>query len=330
MVNKRVMHWSALSVRCDIPAECILVLSQKRSLIFKKQRFMRSNNGFVVAAAGFALLSCGDAVIKSMAGQWPVPAVAALRFALAVPLLALVVAFKDGSSAFAVQKPWLQMCRGLALAASSVAFFLSLFAMPLAEATAIVFVSPVITALASAVFLKEPLHPKAWLASVLALVGVALVLRPNVAALGAVALLPLVAALFFSAMIILNRMAADTGRPMALQWAMVCVAAPVVLTGAIFGHFSGEPSLAVAWPDNSVIMRCAIVAVSASVAHWLIFQGTTRATAANAAQAVYVQLPVALSIDALFFRHYPDIMALTGAALIVGAGLSMWLHQRRV
>ena len=201
--------------------------------------------------------------------------------------------------------------------------------MPLAEATAIVFVSPVLTALASAVFLKEPLHPKAWLASVLALVGVAFVLRPNIAELGAVALLPLVAALFFSTMIILNRMAAGTGKPMALQWAMVAVAAPVVLVGAIAGHFSGEPSLAIAWPDNSVILRCAIVAVSASTAHWLIFQGTMRATAADAAQAVYIQLPVALAIDALVFRHFPDIMALIGAGLIISAGLSMWLYQRK-
>jgi drug/metabolite transporter (DMT)-like permease len=291
---------------------------------------MRGNNGFLIAALGFAVLSCGDAIIKSMAGTWPVPAVAALRFALAVPLLALVVAVKDGPGAFAVQRPWLQLGRGLMLACSSIAFFLSIFAMPLAEATAIVFVSPVITALASAVFLKEPLHPKAWLASVLALVGVAFVLRPNVAELGAVAFLPLVAALFFSALIILNRIAAGTGKPMALQWVMVAVAAPVVLVGAAAGHFSGEPSLAITWPDNSVILRCAIVAVSASTAHWLIFQGTMRSTAADAAQAVYIQLPVALTIDALVFRHFPDIMALIGAALIIAAGLSMWLHQRRI
>jgi drug/metabolite transporter (DMT)-like permease len=291
---------------------------------------MRSNNGFLIAAAGFATLSCGDAIIKSMAGLWPVPAVAALRFALAVPLLAMVVVVKDGPRAFAVQKPWVQFGRGLMLAASSVAFFISLFAMPLAEATAIVFVNPVITALASALFLKEPLHPRAWFASLLALIGVALVLRPNLAAMGPVALVPLVAAMFFSAMIILNRMAAGTGQPMALQWVMVSVAAPVVVAGAAIGHFSGEPALAIGWPDNSVILRCAIVAVSASVAHWLIFQGTMRATAADAAQAVYVQLPVALAVDALFFHHYPDIMGLIGAALIIAAGLSMWLHQRRV
>jgi drug/metabolite transporter (DMT)-like permease len=290
---------------------------------------MRSSNGFLIAACGFGLLTCGDAVIKSMAGLWPVPAIAALRFALAVPLLTVVVAFTGGPKAFSVQKPWIQVGRGLALSASSVLFFLSLFVMPLAEATSIVFVSPVITALLSAAFLKEPMHPRAWLATGLALAGVALVLRPNLAALGPVALLPLCAAFFFSTMIILNRMAAGSGSAMALQWAMVCVAAPTVLAGAVIGHFSGVSALEIGWPDGSVILRCAIVAVSASTAHWLIFQGTMRTTAANAAQAVYIQLPVALAIDALIFRHFPDAMAMAGALLIVCAGLSMWFHQRQ-
>ena len=54
-----------------------------------------------------------------------------------------------------------------------------------------------------------------------------------------------------------------------------------------------------------------------------------RVTAADAAQAVYIQLPVALTIDALVFGHFPDIMAIFGAVLIISAGLSMWLHQRR-
>ena len=38
---------------------------------------MRHQSGFTLALAGFALLTCGDATIKSMAGLWPAPAIAA-------------------------------------------------------------------------------------------------------------------------------------------------------------------------------------------------------------------------------------------------------------
>jgi len=289
---------------------------------------MRNSSGFTLALAGFALLTCGDAVIKSMAGLWPAPAIAALRFAIAVPLLATFVIATQGKAALSVRRPWVQFARGFSLAASACLFFSSMFLMPLAEATAIVFVSPVITALLSAALLREPMRRGAWLATAIALAGVAIVLRPNLAELGIIAFLPLVAAMFMASMLIFNRMAAGTGSPMALQFAIAMVAAPVMIIVAGIGDMSGFEPWQISWPESSVILRCAIVAVSASMAHWLIYLGTTRSTAADAAQAAYVQLPVALLIDALVFRHWPDAMALGGSALIVSAGLIMWRLQR--
>ena len=290
---------------------------------------MRTSSGFTLALCGFALLTCGDAIIKSMAGMWPAPAIAALRFSIAVPLLAIFVGSTQGVQALRVARPWVQLGRGFSIAASSSLFFLSLFLLPLAEATAIVFVSPILTALLSAVFLREHMQRAAWLATSIALAGVAMVLRPNLAEVGIVALLPLIAATFFSSMMIFNRLAAGTGSPMALQWILAAVAAPILLAVAFAGHLSGIDQFAVGWPHWSVVLRCAIVALTASTAHWLIYLGTTRGTAADAAQAVYIQLPVALLIDGLVFRHFPDALALGGSLLIVCAGLIMWQNQRR-
>ena len=291
---------------------------------------MRHSSGFTLALAGFTVLTCGDAIIKSMAGLWPAPAIAALRFSIAVPLLAVFVIASQGKPALWVRKPWIQLGRGLSIATSSCLFFFSLFLLPLAEATAIGFVSPVITALLSALFLREHMRPLAWVATFLALAGVAMVLRPNLAEVGIVAFLPLAAACFFATMLILNRLAAGSGSPMALQWVVAAVAAPTLLVVASVGHFSGFEPLHVDWPHWSVVLRCAIVAITASTAHWLIYLGTTRGTAADAAQAVYIQLPVALLIDALLFRHFPDALALGGSLLIVCAGLIMWQNQRRM
>jgi drug/metabolite transporter (DMT)-like permease len=218
----------------------------------------------------------------------------------------------------------------MSLAASACLFFLSLFLMPLAEATAIIFASPVVTALLSALFLREPLDGKAWLSTVAALAGVALVLRPNLAELGIVAFLPLAAAVFFSLLMIFNRLAAGTGSATALQLAVAAVAAPIMIATAFAAHQSGAAQFQIDWPEASVMLRCAMVAVSASVAHWLIYQGTVRSSAADAAQAVYVQLPVALVLDALAFRNFPDLMALSGSLLIVCAGLVMWVNRRQM
>ncbi|MGL5838427.1 MAG: DMT family transporter [Sphingorhabdus sp.] len=291
---------------------------------------MKNLSGFTLALAGFAFLTCGDALIKSMAGLWPPTAIAALRFSIAIPLLATLAFGNSGKSAFQIRRPWIQAGRGFALAASSAFFFSSLFLLPLAEATAIVFVSPIITALLSALFLRERLGLFAWAGTLLALIGVAIVLRPNLAEAGVAALLPLAAAFFFASLMILNRMASGTGSALALQFILAAVAAPLLIMVSLAGHRSGIAQLQIDWPEWSVIARCSIVAITASVSHYLIYTATTRATAADVAQAVYVQLPVALAIDALVFRHFPDIAAIGGSALIISAGLLIWYNQRRL
>ncbi|MBK8375798.1 MAG: DMT family transporter [Sphingorhabdus sp.] len=282
---------------------------------------MRKSNGFVIALAGFALLSCGDAVIKSMAGEWPATAIAALRFCIAIPLLGILVLAQNGKQALVVRRPVLQAARGVSIAFASLLFFLSLFFMPQAEATAIVFVNPILTAILSMVFLRERMNYAGWASAAVALCGVALILRPNLAELGLIALLPLVAAFFFACMMIFNRMAAGTGTAVVLQFYLALAATPLLMLFAVTGHYSGIEALQVTTPDWSIIARCAIVAVSASLAHGLIYVGTTRANAAVAAQAVYIQLPVALAIDAFIFRHWPDLAAMIGVVLIISAGL---------
>jgi drug/metabolite transporter (DMT)-like permease len=277
-----------------------------------------------LAVVGFALLSCGDAVIKSVGGTWPAPALAALRFTIAVPFLTLLLWHNQGRGGFAMANWHLQFWRGFAIAASSSCFFLSLFMMPMAEATAIVFISPVLTAVISALWLREPMPWHGWAATALALAGVALVLRPNLAALGVAALLPVIAAIFFSMMMLLNRRVAGTASPLAMQWVLAAVAAPVLIIFVAMGHMTGVSALHVPVPDASVVARAAVVALSASISHWLIYLGTARSSAANVAPATYVQLPVTLMLDALFFRHLPDALALGGAAMIIAAGVLLW------
>jgi drug/metabolite transporter (DMT)-like permease len=102
-------------------------------------------------------------------------------------------------------KPWVQLGRGLAVGTATATFFLSLRIMPLADATAIVFTSPIWTLILSFLFLRERPKPAVLVSIVLATFGVLLILRPNVLAFGWEALLPLVAALAMACLFILNR-----------------------------------------------------------------------------------------------------------------------------
>ena len=285
--------------------------------------------GLLYALAGFAILSVGDAIIKTMAGQWSPVAIAALRFSAGAVGLSAILLMREGKAAFRPQRPGLQVFRGFCLAMATICFFSAIFFMPLAEATALIFVAPIFTAILSGAILKEKVLPVTWLASAIALGGVMLVLRPNLAEIGWVALLPLGSASFFSVMMIANRMVAAEGSSLSMQAFIAMFAAPILVLAAILGDVSGVPAFIAGWPSPDVVAKCLVVAVTASSAHWLVYIGTVRAGAAAVAPMSYVQLLVAIGLGWAWFDNAPDAVTLLGSAIIIGAGLIIWLAGRR-
>ena len=291
---------------------------------------LRQNDSLALlyALAGFVLLSCGDAVVKTMAGEFAPTGVAALRYLIGGAGLALLLLWREGPAAFAMPHPRIQLLRGVAIAVSALGFFSALFVMPLAAATAITFTSPMLTVLLAALFLGEPARRETWIASLAAFAGMLIVLRPNIAAAGWAVLLPVVAALGMSVLMICNRFVAGKASPLAMQFFLSVGAAPVLAVAALLGHFSGFEPLALVVPEWSVVARCALVALSASVAHWFIFNATARAGAATIAPMTYVQLLVASVLGWAVFGNHPDGLTLLGAAIIIGSGLYLWRAGR--
>jgi len=287
-----------------------------------------ARSGLLYALCGFALLSIGDAVIKSIAGAWPGTAVAALRYSIGAIGLGTLLFLKEGRQGFAMPLPKLQWLRGFSVAMATICFFSSIFLMPLADATAIGFTSPMITAIFSAIFLHERTHATKWIAIFVAFGGVLMIMRPNVMELGWVALLPLAAAMSMAFMIIGNRAVAGTGSPLLMQFLVASLAVPFILGAALIGHFSGVEALHVGVPDWTIIARCTLVAVTASFGHWMIYMATTRASAAEIAPMTYVQLLIAVGLGIILFGDWPDLTSLAGAGIIVASGLILWRGSR--
>ena len=285
--------------------------------------------GLLYVLAGFSTLSIGDAIIKGMAGMWPPAAMAATRYVLAAIGLSAILAARQGWRAvFAMPRAKLQWVRGLSVSLATICMFTAVWLMPLAEATTITFTQPMITAILASLFLGERLRPAAIGATLVAFVGVIIVLRPNFVDIGLAALLPLGAAGSMAMLMIANRSASGSGGVLAMQ-VYIATTASVLLVGAtIVGHVVGVEQWRLHWPEWHVVARCAFIAVSASVAHWLIYLGTTKAGAATVAPMTYGQLLAAVALGWIFFGEAPDGLAMLGAAIIVGAGLYLWYIGR--
>jgi drug/metabolite transporter (DMT)-like permease len=283
----------------------------------------------LIAIGGFSLLSVGDAVVKSMAGEWPAPAVSALRYVFGALGLAAAVALRYGRAGFVFPRPWLQAGRGASVSLATICFFLGVMAMPLADATAIQFTSPIMTAIVAGVVLHERVPRAAWGAILLAFAGVLIVLRPNFMALGAAAFYPIWAALGMAFLITFNRKSAGDAPILVMQFVLALVAAPLLLAAASVLAFAGGPQFEIGRPSTEVILKCATVAFTASTGHLLIYWATVHAGAASVSPMTYVQLLVAAVLGWWWFGDVPDAAAFGGAALIIAGGLLLWRSQGR-
>ncbi|WP_347301870.1 DMT family transporter [Croceibacterium sp. TMG7-5b_MA50] len=280
--------------------------------------------GLLFTLAGFSMLSVGDAIVKGMAGEWAAPAMVLVRYLAAMALLGTLLVRKEGAGALAVPRAPLQWVRGIGIALSALGMFFALWIMPLAEATTITFTQPMMTALLAMLLLGEPARRQTWIATAIAFAGVAIVLRPNLAEAGAAAFLPLVGAAGMSVVMVANRASVGHASVLRIQYWLCVTAFIFMLPLVAVLHATGLPPFQVGWPDWSVLARCVLIGGTASLGHWLIYLGVSRAGAGTVAPMTYGQLLVAVALGALFFGEVPDMTALAGAALIVGAGLYLW------
>ena len=280
----------------------------------------------LIALAGFCSLSVGDALVKSMAGAWPAPAVSALRYCVGAAGLGLYLAWRHGRGGFVMPRPGLQLGRGAAVALATICFFMGVMAMPLADATAIQFTSPILTALLAPLVLGERTRRATWIATLLAFAGVLVVLRPNVLEIGWLAFFPIGAAFGMSWLMMLNRMTAGLAPVMVMQVLLALVAAPLLVAAAATLHLTGL--VPVSPPSPLTVAKCVGVAGFATLGHTLIFAAVERASASVVAPMTYVQLLVAAGLGWLWFGDSPDSATFGGAALIIGGGLLLWRAQR--
>ena len=284
--------------------------------------------GLLYALAGFCTLSIGDAVVKGMAGLWPAPAMAATRYFVGAAILAIMLARAEGPSALKLPRDPIQWVRGIAISCSAMGMFLAVWLMPLATATTIFFTQPMITALLAALLLGERARPSTWIATLAAFGGVFLALRPNFASAGWGVLFPVLGATGMSVTIVANRVATGRASHLALQYYMSVTAMIFLVLATIGMHFLGPANFRFHPTDWTVIARCALIGVTATLAQWLIFMGTVKAGAGTIAPMTYGQLLMATLFGYLFFGDHPDALSFVGAAIIIGSGLYLWYTGR--
>jgi drug/metabolite transporter (DMT)-like permease len=284
------------------------------------------------ALAAVTAFSVNDVIIKFLSGDYPLYQVMFLRSTVGLLfVLAVLVPLTGTMAMLKTHKLKTHLLRGLCVVFANFCFFLALAALPLADAVAIFFVSPLLISVFSVVFLGEYVGPRRWAAILLGLVGVLIVVRPGTSAFQIASLLPLLAAVGYAFLHILTRRIGGTENATAMvfyiqgTFLMVSTTAGLVLGHGEFNVFDHPSAVflfrAWEWPAAFDLSLMVFSGVVTSVGGYMISQAYRRSEAALVAPFEYIALPLSVVFGVVLFAEIPDGAALCGIALILIAGM---------
>ena len=268
--------------------------------------------GILFICAAVFLFASSDALSKYLTNFYPVVMVLWVRYVVHVSLMIVAIRPPSLKSLITTQNPKLQIIRGLCMANTNLMFISALHFIPLAEGTAIIYLSPLIVTAMSGPLLGERIARLQWVAVAIGFIGVLFIVRPGGSMFHPVALLALGAAFSFSLYQIITRKLNHTDSSSTTNFISGVVSA--LVTTLLLPFFWKTPTL-------HFVLLMILLGISALISHLLMTKAYQHAKPSTLAPFSYTQLLFAGLIGYIFFDHTPDFMGLVGMLIIVAGGL---------
>lgn len=266
----------------------------------------------LLVVLGMSMISSNDAIMKLSSVELGVGQLLFVRGILAVILFSLYIVL-TGRPLFpaAFFSRWNGL-RAFCECCATICFITGLTLLPIAIASTLVWVTPMLLTVAAALLLKEQVRPGRWVAVLVGFAGVLLVTRPFDEHFTPAMLLPLTAALFVTARDLVTR---RIDRNLDSLYVVMATLAMVTVAGFFMALADWRPVSVerVAWLSlSAVLLGCGflsqIVAVRSGELSFI-------------APFSYTGILVAVFYGYALWDELPDSMTLTGIGLIIGAGM---------
>lgn len=197
--------------------------------------------------------------------------------------------------------------RAVAMTVSTITLFLGAILLPVAEATALSFTTPLFTVLAAIVVLKERVGWRRWSAVIVGFLGVLVMLRPGAAAFDHGALVVLIAAITFAVVNIIGKILVRADHPALVTLNLSLYSLPISLAIALpFWQ----------WPMGGQWLWLGLLAFAA-ICNIYGISAAMQASDASFTQAFdFLRLPTTALLAFLWFGQFPDVYIWVGTAII--------------
>lgn len=201
----------------------------------------------------------------------------------------------------------LHVGRACLLIVSSVCILSAIMLMPLDEATALSFTTPLFSVIGAIFFLKEKAGPRRWAALIIGFLGMLVILRPGVEIFNWAALLILISAITFAGVVIVGKVLIRTDSPEMLVAYLALISVPL----------SFLPALAFwQWPTIEQLFWLVLIAISSNMNMYGIAKALEAGDASATQPYDFLRLPTTAGVGWLFFGETSDIFTWIGALII--------------
>lgn len=278
--------------------------------------------GVLLFLAALFLFAALDATAKYLNAYFAVPLLVWARYLVHFVIMLVAMAPGMGREIIVTRRPWLMSFRALMLVGVTLLGQLALKTLPLAETTALVFITPLLVALLAGPMLGEQVRRKTWLATFAGFVGVLLIARPGGALVGPGVAYALAAALCYAIYQILTRKLAATEHPNRL-----------LFYTALIGTLAMSLTLPAYWDSQIPTLPQGLLIISlglyGGIGHFMLIRALREAPASTLSPLLYVQLIWATLLGWWVFDQFPDMLAVVGMLIIGASGLSLAIRTRR-
>lgn len=279
-----------------------------------------NRRGVLATVAGMASFVANDALVKYVSQQLPPSQLIFVRSLFATALLFTVAHALGQTRQLAALLDRRVMLRAGFDAFATFMYLLSLFHLPIANATAINMATPLVITLFAVLIFREQVGLGRWLAIAAGFTGVLLIVQPAGAAFNAYALLCFAGTLMHASRDLTTRFIAP-GIPSVLI--TLSTALTVTLLAGLWGLV--QPWQPASWQQLGLL---AAAGVFLSGGYFLITVSMRAGEMSVIAPFRYTALLFAVILGYFVWGDVPDLLSWSGIALLVAAGLYV-LHSGR-
>ena len=272
---------------------------------------------FLIATLLFAI---HDATSKYLITFFAIPLLVWARYVVHLSLMLVTVAPGMGRELVVTRRPWLMTLRALTLVGVSLLFQSALKALPLAETTAIIFITPLLVALLAGPLLGEKVRLRSWLATLAGFCGVLLIARPGGAMSASGIAYALGSALCYAAYQILTRKLSAT-EPAMRQLFYTALTGAIAMSIIVPTYWNGV------LPTPAQALLIVSLGATAGIGHFLLIRAFRQTPASTLSPLLYVQLVWAILLGLIVFGQLPDLLTTVGMLIIGASCLNLALQR---